>query len=174
MTDMHYRDLLAVADRYRMLSQENYDRIRMIAEELRAGFCAYLGAEGPPCVLLAPPSGPFEPRDYGDQAFSVPPKGFRPLGPISFGFAVRVSEPGDWLRLVLTCQKEGEFFSVRIAGGGAYTFELPLSKQNPREFYDMLKAHLIGWFERSVSEYEHGAYGERAIGFDFFEAETDA
>lgn len=175
MASEHYDVLSDLVARYRALSAENYARVRRLAEQLQSGFCGYLGAEPSPCVLLVPPGGPFEPKNYGDQAFSIPPKGFQPLGPISFGLAVRVSATGDWLRLALTCRKEGEAFTLRIEGGAAHTFTLPLADQDPSDFYELLRVHIENWFERAIADYEVGDLGDREIGFDFFGAdERDA
>jgi hypothetical protein len=170
MPGPRYAELTATAGRYKDLAAENYGRIRELAETLRTEFCAYLGSDTPPCVRLVPPGGPFEPKDYGDGAFSIPAKGFQPLGPISFGLAVRVTDSGDWLRAVLTCRKEGDTFIVRVEGGPRHEFDLPLADQEPAAFLDMLYEHLLNWFKLSIDDYEHGQYGQREIGFDFFRA----
>lgn len=167
MTERRYDRLSASSQRYGELAKENYDRVRALAEALRSGFCAYLDSGDPPCVLLVPPAGPFEPKDAGDHAFSIPPGGFQPLGPISFGFAVRVQKPDRWLRVTLTCVKEADMFEVQVAGGGAYAFKLPLADQDPDDFFQHLYNHIVGWFEAAISDYEHGEYGSRGIGFDF-------
>jgi hypothetical protein len=162
-----YAALSALAARYQALAAENYERTRTLAEGIRSGFCTYLNSDDPPCVMLAPPTGPFEPKAYGDDAFSVPPQGFRPLGPILFGLAVRVSGQGDWLRVVLECVKEGDRFIVDIQGGGEHRFRLPLHEQDPSEFFAALYAHLEAFFEGAIEDYEHGRYGSRDMGFDF-------
>jgi hypothetical protein len=162
-------DLAKIVTRYRMLAAENYVRIRTLAEAIRDGFCTYLGSDGPPCVLLVPPLGPFEPRDYGDQAFSAPPKGFQPLGPIAFGLIVRVNQEGDWVRIAMRCFKEGETFRLEIAEGVDYNFRLPLEDTPPHEFLDALYAHLRDFFQSAVDRYESGIYGEHEIGFDIIE-----
>ncbi|MGD2131479.1 MAG: hypothetical protein PVI23_01730, partial [Maricaulaceae bacterium] len=137
-----YDRLIALAGRYRALADENYARIRALAEALQSGFCAYLNSARPPCVLLVPPQGPFEPKAYGDQAFSVPPEGFRALGPIAFGLAVRVSEGDDWLRIPLSCMKDGETFQVSFGEHGHHRFALPLADQDPTEFFEALYVHV--------------------------------
>ncbi len=159
-------DLAKTVTRYRMLAAENYVRVRTLAEAIRDGFCTYLGAAGPPCVLLAPPVGPFEPQDYGDKAFSAPPSGFQPLTPIVFGLIVRVTSQGDWLRVVMRCAKEGETFKLSIAEGLDYTFKLPLEQGAPQDFLDALYAHVRDFFQRAIDSYEQGEYGEHDIGFD--------
>jgi hypothetical protein len=159
-------ELSKVVTRYRMLSAENYVRIRTLAEAIRDGFCTYLGSDGPPCVLLAPPVGPFEPRDYGDAAFTAPPAGFQPLTPIAFGLIVRITGQGDWLRVVMRCAKEGETFRLSIAEGVDYAFRLPLSEGPPLDFFDALYAHVSDYFTNAIDSYEQGEYGEHVIGFD--------
>ncbi len=170
MPGPRYAELIETAGRYKGLAAENYSRIRELAETLRSRFCDYLGSDMPPCVRLVPPGGPFEPKDYGDSAFSIPAKGFQPLGPVSFGLAVRVTDSGDWLRAALTCRKEGDKFIVRVEGGPRYEFDLPLDGQETLAFLEILHAHVMNWFKLSIEEYEHGQYGQREIGFDFFRA----
>ncbi|MEL6387116.1 MAG: hypothetical protein AAFR00_07175 [Pseudomonadota bacterium] len=167
-----FEELLATVESYQALAAENYNRIRGLAESLREGFCAYLGATDGVCVHLVPPAGPFEPKPYGDGAFSVPPRGFRPLGPVAFGFAVRVSQGTDWLRLTLECRKAGDTFTVEIQGGAEYEFALPLADDDPKPFYDALFAHIQSWFAQRIERYEQGDYGSRDIGFDFTDGET--
>lgn len=162
-----YENLAALAARYRTLAGENYGRTRAFAETLRGGFCGYLNSDSPPCVLLVPPAGPFEPRAYGDFAFSVPPSGFQPLGPIAFGLAVRVSAQNDWIRLTLECVKEADAFIVTIFGGGESSVRMPADEQNPVEFFAALYEHLHAFFDQAIDDYEHGRYGSREIGFDF-------
>jgi hypothetical protein len=162
-----YEALTALTARYRELASENYDRVRGVAEAIRSGFCGYLGSDNPPCVLLVPPVGPFEPRAYGDFAFSVPPSGFQPLGPIAFGLAVRVSRQNDWTRLVLECAKEADHFTITIFGGGQSSVRLSVNERNPAEFFAALYAHVLGFFDRAIDDYQHGRYGQRDIGFDF-------
>jgi hypothetical protein len=162
-----YEHLTALAARYRTLAAENYGHARALAETIRSGFCSYLNSNDPPCVLLVPPAGPFEPRAYGDLAFSVPPTGFQPLGPIAFGLAVRVSAKGDWIRLTLECVKEAENFTLTIFGGGESSIRLPVSEQNPVEFFAALYEHLEAFFDQAIDDYEQGRYGQRDMGFDF-------
>lgn len=162
-----YETLLATVDEYQALAAENYDRIRKLAEELRAGLCDYLGSSDGICVHLVPPAGPFEPKAYGDSAFSLPPRGFRPLGPIAFGLAVRVTKGADWLRLTMECRKSGENFKVQIAGGQEYIFTLPLANNDPKPFYEHIYEHVHNWFAVQIARYREGEYGTREIGFDF-------
>jgi hypothetical protein len=162
-----YAALTALAARYRGLAAENYGRTRALAESIRSGFCTYLNSDDPPCVMLVPPFGPFEPKPYDHLAFSVPPAGFQPLGPIQFGLAVRVSSTNDWIRVVLECVKEGDRFTVDIHGGGEHRFRLPLREQDPSEFFAALYAHLESFFAGAIEDYEHGRYGVRDMGFDF-------
>lgn len=172
MNDSRHDQIVEAAARYKALAGENYDRVCRLARALREGFCAYLAAAEPPCVLLVPPEGPFEPEDAGPRAFSIPPEGFQPLGPISFGLAVRIDSQGNWLRLALTCEKVGASFTVRVAGGGAHPVAMPLIENDFAELYDHLFARVLDWFRLAIDDYENGEYGGRAMGFDF-SRETD-
>jgi hypothetical protein len=162
-----FDDLLETVETYQGLASENYNRIRRLAEELRQGLCAYLGSSDGECVHLVPPAGPFEPRAYGDQAFSIAPRGFRPLGPVQFGVAVRVTKGTDWLRLTLECRKAGETFRVLMEGDRAYDFALPLADNDPEPFYAEIFEHVQGWFQNRIDRYQEGDFGTREIGFDF-------
>lgn len=159
-------ELAATVTRYKERAAENYYRVRTLAEALRDGFCAYMESDNPPCVFLVPPAGPFEPKDYGDLAFSVPPEGFQPLGPIAFGLIVRVSAQNDWLRLVLKCTKEAQDFTVEIEDGPSHTFTLPVQRVDHKAFFDTVFSHVNDWFAREVERYDSGEYGQRDIGFD--------
>lgn len=167
-----FDELVATVESYQALAEENYNRIRRLAEEVRSGLCDYLGASDGVCVHLVPPVGAFEPRPYGDQAFSVPPRGFRPLGPVTFGLAVRVSRNGDWLRLVLHCRKMGESFIVHIEEGAEYEFRLPIREEDAGPFNAHIYQHILGWFTENIERYREGTYGARGIGFDFSEPES--
>ncbi|MBY9066123.1 hypothetical protein K1X12_04385 [Hyphomonas sp. WL0036] len=162
-----FDELVATVEIYQALAEENYNRIRRLAEEVRSGLCDYLGASDGICVHLVPPAGPFEPRAYGDQAFSIPPRGFRPLGPVSFGLAVRVSKGQDWLRLVLNCRKTGDSFIVQIEEGAEYEFQLPIREEDAGPFNAHIYQHILDWFTENIERYREGSYGSRAIGFDF-------
>ena len=162
-----YDDLLATVESYQALAAENYDRIRSLAEQVRSGLCDYLGATDGVCVHLVPPAGAFEPKAYGDQAFSIPPRGFRPLGPIAFGLAVRVTKGTDWLRLTMECRKVGDSFIVQIEDGAEYTFSLPLTEADQTPFYEHVYSHILRWFADNMERYKDGDYGTREIGFDF-------
>lgn len=169
-----FETLLETVERYQALAAENYDRIRKLAEELRQGLCDFMDANDGVCVHLVPPTGPFEPKPYGDNAFSIPPRGFRPLGPVAFGLAVRVSRDTDWLRLTMECRKSGDIFTVQIAEGAEYQFKLPLAENDPQPFYEHVYEHVQGWFATKMDRYLQGEYGSREIGFDFADAvETD-
>ena len=69
-----FDDLIATVETYQTLAAENYDRIRSLAESLRDGMCDFMAAETGVCVQLVPPAGPFKPKAYGDEAFSMPSK----------------------------------------------------------------------------------------------------
>lgn len=165
-----FSDLLAAVETYQNLAAENYNRIRRLAEEVRSGLCTYLESGEGPCVHLVPPEGPFEPRSHGDLAFSIPPRGFRPLGPVSFGLAIRVSEAQDWLRLVLHCRKTGDVFLVQIGDGPEYEFRLPIRQEDAGPFNAHIYDHVMDWFAQNIESYRNGSYGTRAIGFDFSRA----
>ena len=162
-----FDELKALAKTHQDLAAENYARVRQLAEEIRSGFCDYLDASDGVCVQLVPPLGEFQPKPYGDAAFSVPPRGFRPLGPIAFGLAVRVSSGTDWIRITTQCQKIGDRFILDIQGGESFTLTLPLTEQDSRNLFDYLFNHLIGWFQSGIDNYQTGEYGTREIGFDF-------
>jgi len=162
-----FEELLETVETYQALAKENYDRIRRLAEELREGMCAYMGAKDGVCVYLVPPVGPFEPRAYGDHAFSIAPQGFRPLGPVQFGLAIRVTKGTDWLRVSMECRKLGETFKVLIEGGAEYDFNLPLSENDPEPFYEQVYEHVLSWFAKRIERYKDGDFGTREIGFDF-------
>ncbi len=161
-----FDDLVRTVDEYQKLAGENYTRVRKLAEELREGLCAFIGASDGPCVRLVPPTGPFEAKDYGDEAFSLPPAGFRPLSPILFGLAVRVSRSVDWMRVTLECQKIGDSFVARIAGGTDFRLAMPLAENDPEPFYGHVFQHVQGWFQTQIEHYQAGDYGKREIGFD--------
>jgi len=161
-----FEELLKTVDTYQALADENYSRIRRLAEEVRGGLCDYIGAPDGVCVHLVPPAGPFEPRAYGDAAFSIPPRGFRPLGPVSFGLAFRISRKADWLRLTFECRKTGEAFVVGIEDGAEYSFRLPIGESDSDAFYAHIYTYILGWFAENIESYREGAYGARSIGFD--------
>lgn len=169
-----FEDLISTVAHYQELAAENYTRVRSLAEELREGLCAYIGAIDGVCVRLVPPAGAFEPKDYGDQAFSVPPKGFRPLGAIVFGLAIRVSVGTDWMRVVMECQKIGDDFIARIVGGEEYRLSIPLKDNDPEPFYDHIYEHVLDWFKNQIERYEAGDYGTREIGFDISRNQEEA
>lgn len=163
-----FDDLLARVDTYQTLVAENYDRIRKLAEDLSAGMCEYMDSSTGVCVHLVPPAGQFTPKAYGDEAFSVPPRGFRHLGPIAFGLAVRVSSGTDWLRVTLQCHKVGDRFTVNILDGEKYEFSLPLANEDTEPFYQHIYKHVYDWFDDQIERYKDGDnYSTREIGFDF-------
>lgn len=168
-----FEDLISTVAHYQNLAAENYTRVRTLAEELREGLCAHIGAMDGVCVRLVPPAGPFEPKDYGDQAFSVPPTGFRPLGAILFGLAIRVSIGTDWMRVTMECQKIGDDFIARIVGGEDYHLSIPLKDNDPEPFYDHIYEHVLEWFKNQIERYEAGDYGSREIGFDISRSEEE-
>lgn len=169
-----FEELVSTVTHYQTLAAENYSRVRTLAEELRAGLCAHIGMKGDICVRLVPPGGAFEAKDYGDQAFSVPPQGFRPLGAIMFGLAVRVSTGTDWMRVTMECQKIGDEFIARIVGGEEYRLSIPLKDNDPEPFYDHIYEHVLEWFQTQIERYEAGDYGSREIGFDISRSEEEA
>lgn len=162
-----FERLVELSEKYQQLAAENYARVRQLAEEVRGGLCDYIDAKDGVCVRLVPPHGEFEPKDYGDQAFSMPPKGFRPLGPIAFGLAVRVTKGTDWIRVTAQCQKLGEHFILDIQGGESFKLSLPLSENDSNELFEYVYSHVLNWFRAQMDQYEKGEYGTREIGFDF-------
>lgn len=169
-----FEDLISTVAHYQELAAENYSRVRTLAEEIRAGLCAYIGSIDGVCVRLVPPVGAFEPKDYGDQAFSIPPRGFRPLGAVTFGLAVRVSVGTDWMRVVMECQKIGDSFIARIVGGEEYRLAIPLKDNDPEPFYQHIYEHVLDWFQTQIERYEAGDYGTREIGFDISRTAEEA
>ncbi|KCZ61287.1 hypothetical protein [Hyphomonas chukchiensis] len=162
-----FEELIATVETYEALAAENYNRIRSLAEEMRAGLCDYIGAPDGICVHLVPPQGAFEPKAHGDQAFSMPSRGFRPLVPIAFGLAVRVSKQADWMRVTMECRKVGDVFIIQIEDGAEYEFRLPLKDKDPEPFYEHVYSHVLNWFAENIERYKVGDYGTREIGFDF-------
>jgi hypothetical protein len=169
-----FDDLTQTVDTYQALAAENYNRIRQLANDLRQGLCDYLAASDGPCVQLVPPAGPFEPRDHGDQAYSLPPRGFRALGPIAFGLAVRVSKQNDWLRIVLECRKSGDTFFVEIQDGQEYEIKMPVTAADQEPLYEHIYQHILHWFADNIESYHQGDYGAREIGFDIAGVEKAA
>jgi hypothetical protein len=168
MSDMsRFDSLAAAAERYGRLSLDNYAIVRSVAENLAAGFCRYLGDSRGVCVHLVPPEGAWAPQPYRSGAFSVSGTGFLPLAPIAFGLAVKVSDTGDWIRLVLTCTKKGHHVEVAISEGPVFDLGLPVAEADLLELFERLHAHLVRWFAEAADLYEHGDYGGQAIGFDF-------
>ena len=164
------RALFEVAEDYGRKSFDNYARIRSVAETLRDEFCAWLSEE-PGCVFLVPPEGRFTAKNYQSAAFSVAGKGYLPLKPISFGLAVLVSEDKDFMRVKLTCRKEGEVMTVRIENGR--TVKVPLAEDGEavdgptlEPLYTAIYEHILGFFQERVDDYDNGRYGVTEIGFD--------
>lgn len=162
-----FDELTATVDAYQALAAENYARVRQLAEEVRAGLCDYMDAKDGVCVQLVPPVGEFEPKAYGDNAFSMPPRGFRPLGPIAFGLAVRVTKGTDWIRVTMQCQKIGDKVILDIQGGESFSLSLPLMKDDSAVLFEYVYKHVLNWFQSTIDQYEQGEYGTREIGFDF-------
>lgn len=166
-SDNRFDRLLERAAEYQTLAKENYDRVRQIAEGIQAGFCTYLQSSDGVCVRLVPPVGPFQPHEYGDQAFSMPPRGFRHIAPIAFGLAVRVTHGTDWLRMMVTCIKKGDDIRVAISDGPVSQFALPFNDEDHQEFYEILYQHVLNWLDDRIDLYNEGEYGGTgSIGFD--------
>ncbi len=168
-----FDQLTDTVETYQALAAENYARVRQLAEELRAGLCDHLGAPDGVCVQLVPPQGEFQPKAYGDNAFSVAPRGFRPLGPIAFGIAVRVTRATDWIRVTMQCQKIGEHLILDIQGGESFKLDLPLTGDDSIKLFEYVYQHVLNWFQSRIDQYQQGEYGTREIGFDF-SRETDS
>lgn len=159
--------LIERAAEYQNLATENYDRVRRIANGIQSGFCKYLASTDGACVHLVPAQGAFQPKSYGDEAFSMPPRGFRHIGPIAFGLAVRVTRGTDWLRMTLICSKKGDFFEVSIVDGDSHKFDLPFTDDDHQDFYEKLYNHITEWLDDKINLYKDGDYSSRHIGFDF-------
>ncbi len=160
------------ANAYGERSFDNYAQIRSVAEQLQAGLCQYLDHKRK-CVFLVPPQGPFLEQNYGSAAFSVSGKGFLPLEPISFGLGIRVSESGDFLRIVLQCRKEGARIDVQVENNKTYELDLPLVEKELTIVMEGLYQHILHWFTDRVERYDHGNYGTSDIGFDILRIDTD-
>jgi len=163
--------LSQAANAYGERSFDNYAQIRSIAEQIQAGLCRYLDGERK-CVFLVPPQGAFLEQNYGSAAFSVSGKGFLPLEPISFGLGVRVSETGDFLRIVLQCRKEGARIDVQVEHNKTYELDLPLKEEELAVVLEGLYQHILHWFTDRVERYDHGNYGTSDMGFDILRIDT--
>ncbi|MEM7729834.1 MAG: hypothetical protein AAF311_11240 [Pseudomonadota bacterium] len=157
--------LFDVAQAYGERSFENYARIRSLAETLRDEFCAWLSEE-PGCVYLVPPEGRFSAKNYQSAAFSVAGKGYLPLKPISFGLAVRVSEDKDFMRLKVTCRKEGDLMFVRLERGAEIKVPQPVDEDALQPLFEAIYTHLVEFFQDRIDDYDNGRYGTQEIGFD--------
>ena len=167
-----FQILSDAAGQYGERSFDNYAHIRSLAERLQAGLCAYM-QHGKKCVFLVPPQGAYGAQNYGSSAFSVSGQGFLPLEAISFGLGIRVSETGDFMRLVLNCRKEGDTLIMNIEDKQFYKFSLPLSESNIEACLEDLYQYLLHWFLDSVEQYDHGNYGSTDIGFDIRRVEIE-
>ena len=160
-----FEQLSAAANQYGERSFDNYAQIRSLAERVRDRLCAYLNGNQK-CVFLVPPQGPFGSQNYGSGAFSVSGKGFLPLEPISFGLGVRISQSGDFMRIVLHCRKEGDKIYVQIEQDKNFEFDLPLMDTAIEDCLESLFQYLLHWFTDRTDQYDNGHYGSTDIGFD--------
>ena len=170
MTDSRLDNLARAAEEYGTRSFDNYAQIRSVAEQIKTSLCAYLDS-GKECVFLVPPQGPFLAQNYRSMAFSVAGKGFLPLEPISFGLAVNISGEGDYMRLVVTCRKEGDKMYVQIEDAPSYEMSLPIADESLTLFNEKIYQHLLHWFTDRVRQYDEGEYGSSDIGFDILRIE---
>lgn len=157
--------LSIAAETYGDRSFQNYSQVRNVAETLRDSFCKFLD-EGSQCVFLVPPKGPFTAQNSGSAAFSVWGKGFLPLEPISFGLAVAISKQGDYMRLVLTCRKEGDRVYIAIEKGREHELTLPINEIELGALLEGIYEHLMDYFQEQIDAYDNGHYGRSDIGFD--------
>ena len=154
------------AEVYGQRSFDNYAQIRSLAETLRDELCAWLSPDDQ-CVYLVPPEGPFGAQNYRSGAYSVTGTGYLPLKPISFGLAVKISHDKDFMRLKLTCRKEGEHMYVGIDDTGReLRVDLPASKDSLLALFESIYGHILDYFKDSVDAYDNGEYGSTEIGFD--------
>lgn len=157
--------LFNVAESYGTRSFENYARIRSLAETVRDEFCEWLSEETD-CVFLVPPEGRFSAKNYQSAAFSVAGTGYLPLKPISFGLAVRVSSDKDFMRLKLTCRKEGDSMFVRLEKGTEVRIPQPMTDGALTPLLETIYDHLTDFFQDRINDYDNGRYGVQEIGFD--------
>lgn len=153
------------AEIYGTTSFDNYAQIRSIAEAIRDELCAWLDSERQ-CVFLVPPEGAFTSQNYRSAAFSVSGKGYLPLKPIRFGLAIQVSESKDYMRVVMTCRKEGDAMFIALNDQRDMRVNLPATKEGMTPLFENIYGHMVGFFADSVEEYENGNYGNSVIGFD--------
>ena len=170
MTNTKLSNIAKAAEIYGERSFDNYAQIRSVAEQIREGLCKYMDSKRQ-CVFLVPPQGAFIQRNYGSGAFSVSGKGFLPLEPISFGLGIRVSESGDFMRVVLNCAKEGDRINLQVEHNKTYELDLPLTDNDLTSLLEGLYQHLLHWFTDRVERYDHGNYGTSDIGFDILHIE---
>lgn len=164
-------EIAQAAEIYGERSFDNYAQIRSVAEKIRDGLCAWLDNEKE-CVFLVPPQGAFQAQNYRSAAFSVSGKGFLPLEPISFGLAIKVSTVSDYMRLIITCRKEGPRMFVQVEDHSSYTLDLPVKDEALPIIFEGLHQHLVHWFQDRVEQYDHGNYGSTDIGFDIQRVEA--
>ncbi len=158
--------IVAAAETYGERSFDNYAQIRSVAEKIRDGLCAWLD-NTKQCVYLVPPQGPFQAQNYRSAAFSVSGKGFLPLEPISFGLAINISGKGDYMRLVLTCRKEGNRMFVMLEDHTSHEIDLPVQDDADLiGFYELIYEYLFNFFQDRIDRYDNGSYGSNDIGFD--------
>jgi len=165
MTESRLSKLAKAAEVYGERSFDNYAQIRSVAEQVRNSLCEYLDGENE-CVYLVPPQGAFMAQNYRSAAFSVAGKGFLPLEPISFCLAVNISGEGDYMRLVVTCRKEGNSMYIKVEDALTYEASLPLKKDSLDHINERIYEHLHHWFTGRVDQYDNGEYGTSDIGFD--------
>ncbi|WP_409432487.1 hypothetical protein ACJ3XI_09790 [Litorimonas sp. RW-G-Af-16] len=159
-------DIIAdAAEIYGARSFDNYAQIRSVAETIRDEFCAWLDPESQ-CVFLVPAEGAFAAQNYRSAAFSVTGTGYLPLKPISFGLAVKISREKDYMRLKITCRKEGGNMFISIEHGRDIALPLPIQKGELPPLFESIYSHILDFFTDSVDEYDNGDYGSSDIGFD--------
>lgn len=165
------REVLAkAAEVYGERSFDNYAQIRSAAEQIRDSLCRFLDSEKE-CVYLVPPQGPFTSQNYRSAAFSVSGKGFLPLEPISFGLAVNISGEGDYMRLVITCRKEGKTMFIKVEDADPFEADLPIAETALGHMNESIYQHLVHWFTDRVRQYDEGHYRSSDIGFDILRIE---
>ncbi len=165
MADSRLDKLARAAEVYGERSFDNYAQVRSVAEQIRDSMCDHM-SEDMECVYLVPPQGAFMAQNYRSMAFSVAGKGFLPLEPISFGLAFNISGEGDYMRLVLTCRKEGDKMYIMMEDALTFEVDLPMSKKDVSHINETLYQHLLSWFNDRVTQYDDGDYGAGDIGFD--------
>jgi len=80
--------------------------------------------------------------------------------------AVAISKDGDYMRVVLTCRKEGDVVFISLEKGREYQLSLPINDVELGALVEGIYEHLMDYFQDQVDSYDNGDYGRNEIGFD--------